>query len=103
MLESHLLLPSPATPSTSRPRLSSPDPGAAKKGSATDALHERGAFDPPSGIQETIIAAPALPPQSPSPSSDTNVASTGPSRRSLGAEPIGDQPPHPSHGRYDIV
>jgi hypothetical protein len=104
--ESHLSLPAPAAPGPSRPQLPSPpDSHTATEGegSSKATLHERNALDPPSTIRETIMAAPNLPPQSPSPSSVTKVTSAGPLRRSLGAEHTGIQPLHPSHGRYDIV
>lgn len=104
--ESHLSLPAPAAPGLSHPQLPSPpDPYAATEGEGCSkvVLHKRNAPDPPSTIRETIMAAPNLPPQSPSPSSVTNVTSAGPIRRSLGAEHTGNQPLHPSHGRYDIV
>jgi hypothetical protein len=103
--ESHSSLLALAVPGPSRPWLSSaPHLSAAieGEGSVKAALHkERDALDPP--LAENIMAAPDLPPQSPSPPSVTGIAFTGRSRRSLDAEHTGHHRPHPSHGQYDIV
>src|SRR6266702_782156 len=105
--ESHSPLLVPTAPGPSHPRVSyAPNLGASAKGegSAKATLHkERDVLDPPSAIREDIMAAPDLPPQSPSPSSVTNVAVAGPLWRSLGAEHTGGRPPYPSHGQYDIM
>ncbi|KAI9449951.1 hypothetical protein BJY52DRAFT_1305000 [Lactarius psammicola] len=93
--------------SLSSPRLSSaPHLGAAAEGEgstrATSHM-EQDALYPRSPIYEDITLTPDLPPQLPSPLSILGVATAGPSRRSFDAEYIGDHPPHPSHGQYDIV
>ncbi|KAI9449952.1 hypothetical protein BJY52DRAFT_209445 [Lactarius psammicola] len=96
---SHSPLLAPVAPDPSCPLPSSaPDLGATSgEGGVKVALHkERDALDAPS-------AAPDIPPQSPSPSSVTDIAIAGVSWCSLGAENTGDHPPYPSHGQYDIV
>src|SRR6266702_4354189 len=105
--ESHSLTLAPTSPSTSPPRsTSAPDLGAiAEDGGNPKAglCKDKDTLDPSSTIRENIMAIPELPPQSWSPPSVTGVATADPLRRSLDAEHTGDRPPHPSHGRYDIV
>jgi hypothetical protein len=92
-------LPSPPDP----PRLTSvPDPGAAAEGegSATAAFRNKeGALYPLSAPRKDILATPGLPYSS----SVTGTPLIGPSRRSLDAQDTRNDPPHPSHGQYDIV
>jgi len=99
--ESHSSMLAPAAPGPSPQATSAPDLGAAAEGEGGTkaASHkERDALDPPSASRANILAAPDLPPQSPS--SVTDVAIPGPSWFSLGAEHTGD---HSSRGQYDIV
>ncbi|KAH9054613.1 hypothetical protein EDB83DRAFT_2316360 [Lactarius deliciosus] len=68
--ESHSSMLAPTAPNPSHPRLSSApdiDASAEGEGSANVTLKERTAHDSPLTIQENTIAAPDLPPQSPSP------------------------------------
>ncbi|KAH9045874.1 hypothetical protein EDB83DRAFT_2317756 [Lactarius deliciosus] len=104
--ESHSSMLAPTAPNPSHPRLSSApdlDASAEGEGSANVALKERAAHDSPLTTQENTIAAPDLPPQSPSPLSITDIASASPSPRSPDVEHTGDHSPHPSYGQYDII
>jgi len=103
--ESHSLTLSPASPSTS-PSTSAPDLGVvAEDGGNPRAglCKDKDTLGPSSTMRENIMPIPELPPQSWSPPSVTGVATADPLRRSLDAGHTGDRPPHPSHGRYDIV
>ncbi|KAI9443689.1 hypothetical protein BJY52DRAFT_1317099 [Lactarius psammicola] len=82
---------------------SAPDLGAAVGEGSTKAASQKGrdAPDPPSASRANIMAASDLSPHLPSSASD--VAISGPSRRSPDTEHIGDHPQHLSHGQYDIV
>lgn len=100
--EAHSAFPALAAPGLSLP----PDLGAASEGGggAEAALHrEKDAIYHPSAIPKNTISNPKLPSQSLSPQSVNDVATAGPSRRSLDAEHTGEHPRHPSHGQYDIV
>ena len=92
----------PATPSPSRPQLSSaPVEG---EGSAKTALHkDKDTRDSPSTIRGHFMAAPHLPSQLSPPPSVINVPNTGPSQLSLDTGKTGDQPQYPSHGQDNIV
>jgi hypothetical protein len=85
------------------PQLTSvPDLGATLEGEggATAAFRsEEDALYPMSALRKDIIATPGLPQSS----SVTGTAIVGLSRRTLDDEDTRDDPPHPSHGQYDIV
>jgi len=107
--ESHSSPLAPAVPSLPHPRLTSaPDLGAAAEGdgSTKAAFRKRKEEDTlysSSEIRNNIITTSDPPPQSPSPPSVTDIAIAGPSQRTLDAEHTKDNPPHPSHGQFDIV
>ncbi|KAI9461973.1 hypothetical protein BJY52DRAFT_1222175 [Lactarius psammicola] len=105
--ESHSSMLAPVAPGPSPPRLiSALDLGVATEGEGSHAhAGLRKDNDPldPSAIRKNIMTAPDLSRQEPSPPSVTGVAIAGPSRSSLDAEHMGDHPPHPLQGRYDIT
>jgi hypothetical protein len=79
-------------------------PAAEGEGSAKAGLSmEKDTSDSASAIREDITATADLPPQSPSPSPVTNVATDGPSTRSLGTERIERHPLDPAYCQHDIV
>ena len=85
------------------PRLTSvPDHGAVAEGEGRAMAafrNEEGALNPSSAPRKDILAIPGIPCSS----SITSTSLVGPSRRSLDAEDTRNDPPHPSHGQYDIV
>ena len=79
-----------------------PDLGAApeREDGAVAAFQDKeDALYPLSALSKDIIATSGLPQSS----SVTDTAIVGLSRRSLGDEDTRDDPPHPSHGQYNIV
>ena len=95
---------SPGMTSTSDLRVSTKDDGSHMPGSR----EEMDALDPnlvDRAIHANTMATPDLSLQPPPllSISHSDVAITGPSPRGPNAEPIGDNPPDPSHFQYDIV
>ncbi|KAI9447407.1 hypothetical protein H4582DRAFT_1893675 [Lactarius indigo] len=97
-------------PSASSGPASVPDVGATTQGGTSQlGLREnKDALDPPSvnrAIHESTMPTLGLPSQAPSlPAvTDSNIDIAGPSLWEPNAEHIGDNFPHPSHGRHDIV
>jgi hypothetical protein len=79
-------------------------PAAEGEGSAKAGLSmEKDASDFASAIRKDTTAIPDFPPQLPSPSPVTNVATDGPSTRSLSTEHIEHHPLDPAYYRHDIV
>jgi hypothetical protein len=64
---------------------------------------EKDASDSASAIRKDITAVPDFPPQLPSPSPVTEVATDGPSTHSLGTEHIEHHPLDPAYCQHDIV
>ncbi|KAF8258409.1 hypothetical protein EI94DRAFT_1138420 [Lactarius quietus] len=94
-------------PPSGPPQLTSaPDHGATLEGGSDTMATFRNKEDTQNSLpalRRDMIAAPCVPAQSPAPPSVNSTTIVGPSQRSLDAERMREDPPYPSHGKYDIV